>query len=595
MQWVVEGRPEAACTHRHDGAGAAGCAWPGRLELVLDAAGGTFIQEWTVEAPSWFSLPGSPEHWPVEVRVDDEPALVSDHDGAPSLHLAPGEYEVTGSFRWTSPPARLAVPPATAIVRLTVNGAEAVSPVRGDDGTIALAGDAAAPGESDRTEVAVFRRLIDERPFQVHTRLSVDVSGAAREIVLPRPFLPDARPLRLEGPLPIRLLADGRVRIQVRPGRWDFDLFSRLPGAVESVSRGQAIAPLPAEEVWSFGCAPRTARRPPPRIDAGRSAPDPDAPEWRDLPAFLAAPGAALELVEETAEAADAPADQLTLARELWLDFDGSGFTAQDRLSGIVHGDRRPESDTPVALGRVTVNGESRFITRLREGGPHGVEVRAGPIEVVADMRINAEERLTVAGWNRDLAGVDTTLHLPPGWRLAAAPGAERVNGAWLDQWSMLDMFMVLVLSIGAFRAFRPAAGALALGALALSWQSPGAPQYVWVPLLLACVLVNLVRPGRLRALLAALRAVAVVAVVVVAAPYRCIRRAWWCFRSWSTASISSTCPAPATWCRRKHALRPPLPSRRRRSRWSCNAWRPPTRRWGWRFPSRRCGESTRR
>src|SRR5690606_16187750 len=66
VQWVVEGRPEAGCTHRHDGAGAAGCAWPGRLELALDAAGGTFIQEWTVEAPSWISLPGSTEHWPVE-------------------------------------------------------------------------------------------------------------------------------------------------------------------------------------------------------------------------------------------------------------------------------------------------------------------------------------------------------------------------------------------------------------------------------------------------------------------------------------------------------------------------------------------------
>ncbi len=520
VQWVVEGSPEAACTRRHDGAGAAGCAWPGRLELMLDAGGGTFAQKWSVEAPSWVSLPGSPEHWPVEVRVDEEPALVSDRDSAPSLHLAPGEYEVTGSFRWSSLPAHLAVPPSIAIVHLAVNGAEAVNPVRDDDGAVALAGEAAAPGETDRVEVAVFRRLIDERPFQVHTRLSVDVSGAAREIVLPRPFLPDSRPLRLEGPLPIRLLADGRVRIQVRPGRWEFDLFSRLPGAVESVSRREAMAPLPAEEVWSFD-----ARRELRDVRLGGLAPvDPRQtrmpPEWRDLPAFLAASGASLRLAEETMEAAAAPADQLTLTRELWLDFDGSGFTAQDRLSGIAHGDRRLESDAPVALGRVTVNGEPRFITRLREGGPHGVEVRAGPLDVVADMRITPGERLPVAGWNRDLAGVDTTLHLPPGWRLAAAPGAERVHGAWLDQWSMLDMFMVLVLSIGAFRAFGPAAGVLALGALALSWQSPGAPQYVWVPLLLTCVLINLVRPGRLRTLLAALRAVAVVAVVVVAAPY---------------------------------------------------------------------------
>lgn len=522
VQWVIDGSPEKArCTWRYDDERIAGCAWPSRLLLELDGRGGTFAQSWTVSSPTWVPLPGDPANWPTAVRAGGETARVADRDGVPSLRLEAGEHDVNGRFDWDSLPARLSVPHASAIVRLTLSGETRANPVRESDGAIVLARSGArSSDEADRVSITVYRRLVDERPFQVHTRLMLDVSGGERELLLPGVFVDGAVPLRLEGPMPIRLLADGRVHLQVRPGRYEFDLYSRLRGRVTTVRRGAIEAPLPPREVWSFD-----ARRPLrdvrpvglPPVDP-RQTRMPDA--WRDLPAFAAGEGAELRL-EDAPGGEAAPRDQLRLSREWWLDFDGGAFTTRDHLTGIAHADRRLEVDDPVSLGRVVENGEPRLITRLAGTNAHGVEIRPGPLNLVADTRIRTNRaELPVSGWNRDLVEAHATVNLPPGWRLAAVTGADRVRGAWLDRWTTLDMFMVLVLSVAAFRLWGAGAGVVALVALALTWHSAGAPQYAWVPLVVTSALVGVVKPSRLQRFIKTLRFLSIVGLVVVAAPY---------------------------------------------------------------------------
>ncbi|KAA3623602.1 MAG: hypothetical protein DWQ08_11350 [Proteobacteria bacterium] len=522
VQWVVDDAPEVLCTWRHDAERVAACDWPGRLELDIDANGGKFEQRWSLQRSSWVPLPGSPEFWPYSVRANDEPVLVADRDGVPSLRLDPGDYDIRGEFRWQKAPVRLPAPRETAIVRLTVSGEERVGVGRDDNGAVILRQASARPSDStDHLDIAVYRRLIDERPFQVHTRLALDVSGSEREVVLPVVFLDGAAPLRLEGPLPIRLLADGRLQIQVRPGRHEFDLFSRLSGPVEAVRRGAVELPLPTQEVWSFD-ARRALRDVRP---TGLEAIDPRQTRmpggWHDLPAFVAGPDAELRF-EESVRADDMlPRDQLVLVRDVWLDFDGSGFTVRDRIDGVAHGGRRLEVGGAIELGRVVLNGEPQFITRLEARGRHGVEIRPGRLELSADARIEQTDNdLPVSGWNRDLRQVNGTLHLPPGWRLLSAAGVDQVDTAWLDAWTMLDMFMVLVLSVAVFRVWGPVAGIVAFLALGLTWQSPGAPQAVWAPLVVTSALVRYLGAGRLRAWLTSLRLAAIVAVLIVATPF---------------------------------------------------------------------------
>src|SRR5262249_61085533 len=95
--------------------------------------------------------------------------------------------------------------------------------------------------------VRVSRRVTDDIPLTLLTRVELSVSGKNRELLLGR-ALPDGFvPLSLVTPLPARLEADGRLRLQIRPGTWVVELAARHDGPVKSLAR-----PAPARP-WTDG------------------------------------------------------------------------------------------------------------------------------------------------------------------------------------------------------------------------------------------------------------------------------------------------------------------------------------------------------
>ncbi|HQV58415.1 MAG TPA: hypothetical protein PKV27_10410, partial [Ilumatobacteraceae bacterium] len=54
------------------------------------------------------------------------------------------------------------------------------------------------------------------------------------------------------------------------------------------------------------------------------------------------------------------------------------------------------------------------------------------------------------------------TFNLPPGWRLFALFGADWVRGDWLTAWTLLDLFLLLILSLTVFRLWGVSAALLA-------------------------------------------------------------------------------------------------------------------------------------
>ncbi|MCS6946018.1 MAG: hypothetical protein NZM12_00195, partial [Steroidobacteraceae bacterium] len=126
QSWVLDGAAYRNCPLLYaQSAGDAGgyrCAWPGQLQIDVDARGGNFAQRWVIDAPSWVQLPGSLEHWPRDVRINGAAAAVVAREGRPFLRLAVGQYAVSGRFVWESRPESLPIPVQTALVELTVDG-----------------------------------------------------------------------------------------------------------------------------------------------------------------------------------------------------------------------------------------------------------------------------------------------------------------------------------------------------------------------------------------------------------------------------------------------------------------------------------------
>jgi hypothetical protein len=521
--WVLHDQQERLCPLGKE-ADTRLCVWPSTLHLDLGKAGGQFTLEAHLYAPGWLGLPGDDSIWPQDVSSGGKALPVQDHGGQPAVYLEAGDYRIDGHFLWSHLPESLQTPVDAGLVSLTINGSARPGAPRNAAGQIALdRSEAATAPEGDHLGIKVFREVDDGIPLTLNTHIELEVGGKARAQdlgnVLPAGFLP----MTLAAGLPARLGADGKLLVQLRPGLWSLDLLARAPAPLNRIAPPALAAPWPTEEVWSFQSHPDLRV-----VDVGGGpGVDPQQTQmpdgWRSLPAFLLTPAGSLNLTEKQRGISAGAPDQLTLKRELWLDQSGNGYTLKDQLSGQLKSHWRLDAVAPVSLGQVLVDGQPQLITQ--QGDTTGVEVRNSNLNLVADSRIEQDlRRLPVSGWNTELQTVKLQLHLPPAWRLLAAPGTDNVPSSWVSRWTLLDLFVVLITSVAALRLFGPAVGGLTLLTLVLTWQEPDAPRWLWVHLITAVALVRALpaslRDSRLLVWLERYRWLAALVLVMASVPF---------------------------------------------------------------------------
>jgi hypothetical protein len=519
--WVLEGKDDRQCPTFFAHTDITRCAWPSRLELVLGEKDGRFTQRWHLDAKRWVSLPGDDKRWPLGVRVDGKAALVAVESGAPSVEIDRGDHVVTGAFAWDSLPESLLVPPDTGLLSLTLRGKAVPTPVRDAQGTVWLQ-KAATNEEGDALEFVVHRKIVDDIPLLLVTHIELHVAGKNREELLGKALPAGFVATALESPLPARLEPDGRLRVQLRPGVYTLELTARALSDVRVLTRPDPAGPWrEGDEVWVFE-AKNDYRvvtvEGVPSIDPQQTT-LPDA--WKRLPAYPMKPGATLTLHEERRGDADPPPNQLSLVRTLWLDFDGEGYSARDQITGTLSRDSRLTMAPPTVLGRVSVGGADQFITHLGDASRTGVEIRQGELVVSADSRITGDARdIPAVGWGHDFHQVSGTLHLPPGWRLLHASGVDEVPGTWVRHWSLLELFLALIVAIGIGRLHGKRWGAVTLVLLVLTLPEDGAPKWSWLLVLAAEGLFRVLPDGRLKKVVDGTRVAALLVVALIALPF---------------------------------------------------------------------------
>ncbi len=371
-----------------------------------------FRQSWQVYSDSWIVLPGNIENWPREVQIDGNAAPVVARDGLPQLRVSQGAHNVGGRFVWAMRPEVLPVSTQTAIVQLTLDGKVVTQPER-PDGALWL-GQRRSAVERDQLQLSVYRLLRDDIPARLTTYLRLQVSGAGREVQLGK-VLPDGFvPLALEGDLPARFEADGRLRVQLRPGNFKLTLEARGATVATSITRPAAAAPWPEEEIWSFQGIDRL------RVAAAEGAESIDPTQadvrgdWSALPAFRLAAGGQLRVVERSRALANIDDNQLTLARNLWLDFDHKGYTVTDQVNGRLNRDWRLDLTRPYVLESAKIDGGNLLVT-VAANGASGVELRSQTLDLSTIARLQGGRGSVAAtGWSTRFDNVRGTLHLPP-------------------------------------------------------------------------------------------------------------------------------------------------------------------------------------
>ena len=220
--------------------------------------------------------------------------------------------------------------------------------------------------------------------------------------------------------------------------------------------------------------------------------------EWKGFPAYQLKPGTTLSLEVIRRGDPDPAPDQLHLDRSWWLDFNGAGFTVHDRISGTLSRTWQLSMGDPMQAG-TGGRGRPRSVDHAA-GGP--VVTRRSTASWPAfhgggqPPLVRTSSSLPAVGWDHDFQRVRGVLHLPPGWTLLSTAGVDVPPGAWVQRWTLLDFFLVLIIAISATKIRSRMTGLLVLLTLVLTFHEPGAPRHVWLHLLAVAALLKYIPGG---------------------------------------------------------------------------------------------------
>jgi hypothetical protein len=495
--------------------------WPSQLTLDVRSAGGSFDFEVTVFNEAWLSLPGDGGMWPVDVTANGASVPVVEQKGKPAVKLPAGEYRIAGAWRWQGVPQRIAVPAEIGILALLLDGASVQFPVWDAQGFVWLKRDASTEQtDKDFLGVKVHSLLEDGIPLWLHTDIELIVAGKSREELLGNILPAGWKAASLESPIPVALDDAGQMKAQVRAGKWTVRLTAFRPDHPAEIAFAAGAKPAAADQLLAFKAQPDfrlveiTGL---PQVDVSQTSfPD----KWREFPVYRWETATPFRMEERMRGMGLQKPEGLRIRRELWLDQDGGGLTFRDHITGQMQQIWRLDAAAGQELGSVRASEQGQLITRNPQTGAAGVEIRKRHLELEATGRMKNEGTMHASGWQTDAEDLNVTLHLPPGWRLFALFGADRVDGDWLTAWSLLDLFLLLIFTLAVSRLWGVKAAVLAFVGFGLSYHEPGAPKYLWLVLLIPLALLRVVPQGWASRSLTVFKWVTVLALVLILVPF---------------------------------------------------------------------------
>ncbi|CAK0768883.1 membrane hypothetical protein [Gammaproteobacteria bacterium] len=523
VDWVLSDQTDYECPFEYRNYSKS-CRWATSLGLELSNQHGSFTSSWRLYRDDWVTLPGEAKHWPQQVSVNGKTGLVQEHFGQPAIKLGAGLYTINGEFLWETIPESLQIPAESGLINLKINGKTVAYPAT-KDGAVWLKesdiGQKKPENLQNRLDLQVFRQINDDVPLQLTTYLALEVSGQQREISFPYMLLAEFIPISLQSQLPAKIETDGHLSVQVRPGRWSIKLSARHPRPLDELSLSIKDSNWPATEIWVFHAQPAQRLVEVENLLAIDPSQTNLPEEWRRLPAYQIEQGQTMRFKTIRRGDPEPEPNNLNLTRKLWLDFDGQGYTIQDEIQGKLTNGWRLTALEETQLGQVKLNEENQLITQLPGSSQQGVEVRKGDLALKADSRFtNNIHHMSAIGWQQSFHQVNATLNLPPGWRLLAVTGVDNDPNSWISQWTLLDLFVVLIVGLAMGRLWGPYWGAFALVSLTLIWHEDEAPRFIWLNILAALALIRVLPPGRLLTAVQWYRNMSWVALIIIVVPF---------------------------------------------------------------------------
>ena len=513
--WVLDDIEDRECPIEYQ-TGIPKCSWYNDISVALNGQQLDFNMSVTLyRDKTKVTLPSAHLAWVKDVFVNGKKAIVLDSKSKAILILDKGTHTITGSIPWRENLKYLQLPHSVALVNLYKNDKKISSTSVDQNSRLWLDKTGSTNSEKGTLSVSIYRKVVDGHPLRMQSYLHFSVSGKMRSVILDGILLDKFLPTAISGSLDATVTEDKKLKVEVKAGEWGITIDSYTPYNLTRLQKPKGEFIYANQEVWTLQTNPnyRTIE-----IE-GAIAIDPaqtTLPKgWRSLPAYLVTDE--LFVIKELYKSAkQQQKNEFRLKRQIWLDFDGKGYTISDKINAKISEVRRLEATAVLDLASVSINAKPTLITTLGDTSQKGVELRKENLKIEASSRYEGDISLPPAsGWDEKFDSVNTTLHLPAGWKLFASFGSDGRGSGWIDKWNLMDIFLVLLLGIAIYQLYGWRWSAPATLFIILLWHESDAPTIIWLFVLVLVALLRVLEEGRLRKVLKVLMAI-VVAITVL-------------------------------------------------------------------------------
>jgi hypothetical protein len=514
--WVLHNNKQFYCPFEYNNDNNRHCDWTSHLELDLKSKKSHFTLKGILFKAQFVLLPGQNGCWPDGIFYKNTALAVIPYKNHPAVFLPEGQFEITGSFLYDHLPESIYIPPQLGLLTLLIDGKTIPDPFISKDHRLWLRTGHTKGPSGNRMHVRMYRLITDSIPMIMTHHLQLSVSGSSREELLNHVLPDQSIVMSIESPVPVQLDENNNLRLHVRTGKFSIVIVSRFINPVHHMTPNFL---LQDNEIWSFKLQPHLRMVQLLGLQGMDPASSGVPKEWQKYPAYRVFSNSDLTFQEQQRGDPDPSPDQLKLNRDLWLDFDGKGYTIHDQIKGTINQNWRLNMHPSIQLGRVSFSKKDQLLTQYNNQS--GVEIRTGHLDLTSDARYTESiRRLPVIGWDHSMNHVRANLNLPPGWRLLSVFGADTVSGSWLGQWRLLDLFLALLIGMAIYHLINIQWAALGWITMILTFHEHAAPHLTWLHLLVVIALLNVVSQGWIHKLMRLWFVFAVVLICMFILPF---------------------------------------------------------------------------
>ncbi len=458
------------------------CTWPGILDIKIKKNKLIFTQKIRLFKKGAVELPGNINFFPENIFANDKkmPAALMEH--TPLIFPGKGDFNIKGEIKYSKIPDYINIPKNTGGIKIKIENKNIEMPYLDQEGRLWFKNYSIQGMEKEKkhTRVEVFRKVKDSIPCEITTLFRIHSSGITRQEKLFTGNIP-GKIAGFKSDLPLKIHNNKYMTVQVKAGSWNVEIKNILPSPPDEI--GPFNSPY-GKEIIVHQNSPGI------RITRWKNLKsiDPtmtDLPVgWKKYPAYIISKNEKI-IIEEIIRGTGPEKSDLSLEREIWIDFDGKGASIEDKIKGRSNhrtfiGINNNKNFVP---GKMKLNGKNQVIALKKNCT--GLPVDSGNINITSLMRKISKNNFFPTGWNQNFSNIKGAINIPPARTLFSVSGADlKGNYTFISKWTLLDLFVLCILALSAFKIWNYKWGIIFFIAAGFIYHKFYLPPYFWLILI---------------------------------------------------------------------------------------------------------------